>query len=172
MTKGADRELLRHVNVVDLKGDAPESVRVEVETGECAVIAARLGILSVDSLTADLELFRDLTGDVNLVGRIVADVRQVCVVTLDPVAQHVESSIFQRFSGQNDEEEEGEDEDPVEPIVEGEIEVGDVIVQNLALALDPYPRAPGAEFEEVDDEAGKPTGPFAALAALREEPDK
>ncbi|MBO6782980.1 MAG: DUF177 domain-containing protein, partial [Alphaproteobacteria bacterium] len=44
----------------------------------------------------------------------------------------------------------------------------EVLVQNLALALDPYPRAEGAVFEPVDDDAGKPSGPFAALAQLRD----
>ena len=43
----------------------------------------------------------------------------------------------------------------MEPIVEDMIEVGDVIVQNLSLALDPYPRAPDAEFEEVKDDDQK-----------------
>lgn len=161
-------ELVRRLSIADLSSGERGEDSIKADAEECAAIAARLGILSVESLTAELQLFRDLTGDVNMVGHLVADITQACVVTLDPVAQHVDTQIYQRFSGRNADDE-GDDEDPVEPIVEDEIEVGDVIVQNLALALDPYPRAPKAEFEEVDDEAGKPTGPFAALAALRDD---
>lgn len=171
MTETNTPELLRPLSIVDLSLSERQVEEVEADSAECAAIADRLDILSVENLSVHLELFRDLTGDVNVVGRIVSDVTQACVVTLEPVAQHIEAPIFQRFSARP-EEEEGEDEDPVEPIVDDEIEVGEVIVQNLSLALDPYPRAPEAEFAEVDDEAGKPTGPFAALAALRDEGKK
>lgn len=171
MSEVAAPELLRCISIAELSPAERQVEKIHVDKVECAAIAERLGILSIESMAVDLELFRDLTGDVNMVGRIVADIVQACVVTLEPVAQHIDAPVYQRFSARA-EEEEGEDEDPVEPIVEDAIEVGDVIVQNLALALDPYPRAPDAEFEEVDDEAGKPTGPFAALAALRDEDEK
>ncbi len=171
MTVTSDREFLRHVVIAELSAGEHEISTVTADPAECRAIGERLGILLVEGLTAELQLLRDLTGDVNMVGRIVADVVQACVVTLDPVAQHVDTQIFQRFSGRDDEEE-GDYEDPVEPIIEDRIEVGDVIVQNLALALDPYPRAAGAEFEEFDDETGRPTGPFAALAGLRDDAEK
>jgi uncharacterized metal-binding protein YceD (DUF177 family) len=171
MSETTAPELLRCVSIAELSPAERQVEKIQIDTVECAAIAKRLDIMSIENMTADLELFRDLTGDVNLVGRIQADIVQACVVTLEPVAQHIDVSIYQRFSART-EEEEGEDEDPVEPIADDEIEVGDVIVQNLSLALDPYPRAPEAEFEEGDDEAGKPTGPFAALAALRDDGEK
>ncbi|MEP4380190.1 MAG: YceD family protein [Alphaproteobacteria bacterium] len=171
MTETVTPELLRSISIVELSAAERQVEKIHVDAVECAAIAERLDILSIESLSAELELFRDLTGDVNLVGRILADIVQACVVTLEPVAQHIDVRVYQRFSARL-EEDEGDDEDPVEPIVDDEIEVGDLIVQNLSLALDPYPRAPDAEFEEVDDEAGKPSGPFAALAALRDDDKK
>ena len=171
MTETAAPELLRCLSIAELSPAERQVEKIHVEAVECAAIAKRLDILSIESLSVQLELFRYLTGDVTLVGRIVADIVQACVVTLEPVTQHVDAPLYQRFSSRA-EEEEGEDEDPVEPIVDDEIEVGDVIVQNLSLALDPYPRAPEAEFKEVDDEAGKPTGPFAVLAVLRDGGEK
>ncbi|MGB0573073.1 MAG: YceD family protein [Alphaproteobacteria bacterium] len=171
MNETVNPELLRCISIAELLPAERLVEKIHVDKVECTAIAERLGILSIENMTIDLELFRDLTGDVNLVGRIDADIVQACVVTLEPVAQHIDAPIYQRFSGRA-EDNEGEDEDPVEPIVEDAIEVGDVIVQNLSLVLDLYPRAPGAEFEEVDDEAGKPTGPFAALAALRDDDKK
>src|SRR3546814_17044110 len=38
------------------------------------------------------------------------------------------------------------DEDPPEPFENGCIDLGEIVVQHLAVALDPYPRAPGAEL--------------------------
>ena len=171
MNRPSEPELLRRLSIAELSSGERQVEEITADAAECAAIAERLDILSVENLSAQLELFRDLTGDVNMVGRIVADVVQACVVTLDPVAEHIDTRIFQRFSARPDEPE-GEDEDPVEPIIEDEIEVGDIILQNLALTLDPYPRAPEASFEEFDDEAGKPSGPFAALAVLRDNGEK
>lgn len=64
-------------------------------------------------------------------------------------------------------------EDPPEPLTDGAVDAGEAIAEQLALELDPFPRAPGAVFKgfssprEGDDRSG---GPFAALARLRAKP--
>ena len=77
--------------IAELSAGEHEISTVTADPAECRAIGERLGILLVEGLTAELQLLRDLTGDVNMVGRIVADVVQACVVTLDPVAQHVDT---------------------------------------------------------------------------------
>src|SRR3546814_20303410 len=66
-----------------------------------------------------------------------------------------------------------EAQDPPEPIFGDAIDVGEAVVQQFALALDPYPRAPWAEAEgEVDPapEAAEPRPhPFPVLAKHRRE---
>ena len=39
-----------------------------------------------------------------------------------------------------------DEEDPPEPIRAGRMELGELVAQHLSLALDPYPRKPGAEL--------------------------
>jgi uncharacterized metal-binding protein YceD (DUF177 family) len=64
--------------------------------------------------------------------------------------------------------------DPPELLVGGKVEIGDLIAENLSLALDPYPRHESAEMEktragddgETDD---KRNNPFAVLASLKTE---
>lgn len=74
-----------------------------------------------------------------------------------------------------------EAEDPPEVAEDGRIDLGDLAVTQVALVLDPYPRAPGVNFDaaqwpvspsqkgsqapEEAPEAGQ--GPFAALAKLK-----
>ena len=162
------RELDRRIDVSGLEAADIIDMKVEAAGDECAAIAARLGVLAVRSFEADLHAVRETSGNIALYGELSADVDQACVVSLEPVAQAVKTAISQRFTANAIEEEEAEDEDPLEPIVDDEIDVGEVLVQNLALSLDPYPRAADAVFEPVDDEASQPSGPFAALAQLRD----
>jgi hypothetical protein len=45
------------------------------------------------------------------------------------------------------------------------IDLGEATTEQLALALDPFPRKPGAEIPPEAKEA--PEGPFAALGRIR-----
>jgi hypothetical protein len=50
----------------------------------------------------------------------------------------------------------------------GTIDLGAIAVEHLALALDPYPRAAGVEFEGYrEDEQDQLSSPFAALGRLK-----
>ena len=55
-------------------------------------------------------------------------------------------------------------EDPPEAVSGSEVDLGHYLVEALALALDPFPRAPGAVFEPTS--VGEITSPFAALKSL------
>jgi hypothetical protein len=49
------------------------------------------------------------------------------------------------------------------------LDLGEALAEQLALALDPYPRAPGASLAAAEDEEDESParGPFAGLAPLR-----
>ncbi len=61
--------------------------------------------------------------------------------------------------------------DPPEILIGNEIDVGEVIAENLSLALDPYPRAPEAEVDadqiERQNEEIAADNPFAVLQKLK-----
>jgi uncharacterized metal-binding protein YceD (DUF177 family) len=86
-------------------------------------------------------------------GRIDADVVQSCVVSLAPVPAQVTEE-FEAFFTQNPERaalsEEitfaPDEQDPPELIEDGTIDLGELAAQHLSLALDPFPRAAGAEI--------------------------
>ena len=61
-------------------------------------------------------------------------------------------------------------EDPPEAVSGSEIDLGHYLVEALALALDPFPRAPGAVFEPTS--VGEITSPFAALKSLAKRDDE
>ena len=167
-------ELSRMISV-DQLGTGEKTIKVEAGPDERAALSDRFGILSITALTAAVRL-KVMPGGVKvrLRGHIEAEVVQACVVTLEPVAAHVVEDFELYYGPEADEE--GEEividvmaEDPPEPIIGGAIDIGEAVAEHLALALEPFPRAPGAQFTEVSEEpeeALRPN-PFAALAALQ-----
>jgi uncharacterized metal-binding protein YceD (DUF177 family) len=156
----------------------PQRREIAAEPGERQALARRFGLLSLDKLAASLELHRQAGEVIRIHGHLVADVVQSCVVTLAPVPAHLETEFELSYGASADEEEAGV-LDPIgpdapEPLVEGQIDLGEALAQQLAVALDPYPRAPGASLalERFTAEAGKTPGkqPFAALAEFKKRP--
>ena len=162
---------------VDQRHDQGLDVTIEANEAERAALASRFGILAIDALTATLHLKPLGRGMVRLEGHLKAQVHQACVVTLVDVVQAIDDR-FERVyapsgAATDDERDEVEvdyeGEEPPEPLVDGIIDLGEATAEELALALDPYPRAPGAVFEAPGDEGEAKANPFAALAKLKKE---
>ena len=149
-------------------------VTLEATEAERQALATRFGILGITSLRATLRLEPEAGGTVRARGRLAAVVEQACIVTLEPVAQRIDAPLDLRIL------EEGAapaDEDPDSPdeieSAGGLVDLGEAVAEQLALALDPYPRAEGATLPPLDEEAeAEPEpqlpSPFAGLAKLRE----
>jgi len=152
--------------------------RLEADADERTRLARRFGLLALDRLAAEIEIAAPtFAGLVRLRGRLEAEVVQMCGVTLAPLPARVEASFALSFApaAEGNEAEEIElswdDEDPPDPIEQGRIDLGEVVAEQLALALDPFPRAPGATFSPPDAPEPEPpakASPFSALAALRQ----
>jgi hypothetical protein len=160
--------------------DIPED-GVQVERAatpeERAAVARALDLLSCRSLTARYALTRRGGGHVHLSGTVRAEVEQSCVVTLEPLLNEVQESFCVDYwpEGAMPEPSGGEldmsEEPDLEPIVAGRIEVGNVVFQAMANGIDLFPRKPGVAFEAPtapgSDDGSHPTGPFAALAKMK-----
>jgi uncharacterized metal-binding protein YceD (DUF177 family) len=152
----------------------PREVALEASEAECRALAARFGILGIGTLAATLRLQPEPGGSIRARGRLSAEVEQACVVTLEPVRQAVAAPIDLRLL---DEGETPSDDDPESPdeieSAGGLVDLGEAVAEQLALALDPYPRAEGATLPALDPpEAAEPApatkpNPFAGLAKLR-----
>jgi hypothetical protein len=142
------------------------------------VVARSLDLLRCHSLTARYTMGPRGGGHVHLWGTVEAVVEQSCVVTLEPLLSRVAESFRVDFwpDGDLPEPAGGEldfaDQTDLEPIVAGRIEVGNVVFQALANGIDLFPRKPGVTFEPPpspsgSDDGSHPTGPFAALAKMK-----
>lgn len=157
----ADRLPVRRVTAVDLIPDAEARARIAAALDLTALAGARLtGTLA--PAPADAWAFD---------GRIQAEVVQPCGVTLAPVTTRIDEAVRRVWSPHAgtapasgaEEVEMGDDEtDPLG----AEIDLGAVLVEALALAVPPFPRAPGASLDAPEADAGETRRPFAGLADL------
>jgi uncharacterized metal-binding protein YceD (DUF177 family) len=158
-------------------GPEPREIAFEANEAERTALANRFGILGIGSLSATLRLQPEPGGSVRARGALHAEVEQACVVTLEPVRQTVTTALDLRIL------EEGEapaDDDP-ESLDEiesqgGLVDLGEVVAEQLSLALEPYPRTEGAEMPpmeapdtgEAEITPSERPNPFAKLAKFRE----
>ena len=140
---------------------------LEADEAERAALARRFGIPAVERFRAELFLRPEADGAVRVEGLLDAAVVQSCVVTLEPVPQQVEEAVALRLlpAGREPRDEPDDEADEV-ATRNGVADLGEAVAEQLALALDPYPRVPGAVLPAEASEPGE--RPLAALAKLRD----
>jgi len=152
-----------------------DRIDLNADAAECAAIADRLGLLSLDRFDAHAVLSRE-DGKIRATGRLKASLAQSCIATGDRVPAHIDECFEILFlpepkAGRPDEEHELAADDLDTMFHDGSaIELGSAIVDSLALSLDPYPRSAGADaaLKEAGVLSEEDAGPFAALAALKD----
>ncbi|MEZ5825042.1 MAG: DUF177 domain-containing protein [Geminicoccaceae bacterium] len=145
-------------------------------------MAKRLDLVDLSRLEARMHLSHGPRKGIYILrGHFEAEARQSCVVTFEPVDVGIEIPFERYFSLEEErslprsadaEPEEilvNIDNEEPEPIHDKILDVGEIVVEELSLALDPYPRSPEAEevmnrFRAADEESA---GPFARLRRLR-----
>jgi uncharacterized metal-binding protein YceD (DUF177 family) len=149
--------------------------RISANPEERAALAKRFDLIGIDRLEAVFSLKRAGGGVIHVSGTLEADVTQACVVTLAPVPAKVAEAFSADFADEDrrrpaEGDLDFEAEDPPEPIRNGHIDLGELAAEQLALALDPYPRAPGAAIpaeyspdEDAEEEPERPINPFSIL---------
>ncbi len=177
---------------IDKLAGEPKGFVIEASDAERADLARRMGLVSLDAFAAQVTLQQVRGGIIQALGTLKADVVQSCVVSLAPVASHLEVD-FEGWFGDSEsalsfaraknerEAKKGhaeveileESEDP-EPIVNGKVDIAELASQHLSLNLDPYPHAEGVEHELTTDTASQEVGgsarksPFEALKDWKE----
>jgi uncharacterized metal-binding protein YceD (DUF177 family) len=149
---------------------------IEATPGECRAVARRLELVSLKALRFEGRVEKGPRDGVLIVrGTVEADATQRCVVTLEPVPANLEVPVERYFIAEGEETEaevivSPDDEEP-EPLAGDLLDLGEIAVEELALALDPYPHAADApavlrSYNDAADSAARSA--FAALAALRD----
>ena len=176
MTLESSPEFSRLVRA-DRLSDRETEFSFRCEPAERRRLAERFSLLDVERLEVRAWARRVAGAPVVVRVRVnfVADVLQSCVVTLDPVAARIDEWFGfdcvppAGVEGVREVIFDPEEDDPPETMRDGAFDVGEAVAERLALALDDYPRKPGAELAVHAARAGEgrpADGPFAVLGTV------
>ena len=155
---------------LDAIGTEPRAIRIVADQTEREALARRFDLIAVRKLEATFTVTRQGDG-VLVTGRVAATVTQACAVSGEPLKAAIDEPVALRFVAEVVREEEIElDGDAIDTLpIEGDaIDLGEAAAETLALAIDPFLRAPGASEALADAGAAEraKTGPFAGLKGL------
>jgi uncharacterized metal-binding protein YceD (DUF177 family) len=149
--------------------ETPQTHEVVEDEISRAAVAALFGLPAVAYLRGEFVLQHEQAGVISAKLRLKARVTQECVLTLEPFEALVDEEAVLRFvpaakiaEGETEELDAETLDGPDEIPFTGEwIDLSAALAEQLALALDPYPKKPGAALPvELLDE---PENPFAVL---------
>lgn len=155
-------------------------VEISANEEERAALARRYAIEGVDALDAKLHVRPWRKQGLHVKGKLEAQVEQTCVVSLEPLKSVIsdEFSVYFLPSGEGEDVTHGElkldpeSEDELDVLTGEKIDLGEVVAEQLAVRLDPYPRKPGIDANAVlpkssgDAEKGAPN-PFEVLKTIK-----
>lgn len=154
-------------------GETPVNRTIAANEAECAALAGLFGLPGMERLAGAFTLTHLRGGVIGVELHLNARITQICVVSLERFSANITETANLRLvpaAAVREGEEVVVDAETLEgpdeiPYAGESIDLGAILAEQLALALDPYPRKPGAALpaEAVDE----PENPFAALVRLR-----
>ena len=163
---------------VDTIGTEPREIAIVADASELAALATRFDIASLAALTARASVSRQ-GGEVRAKGTLDAELVQLCGATGADLPARIEEPFDIVFRSELP----ADVPDAGLELSEGDcdvvffdgsaVDLGEAVAETLALAIDPYARAPGAEAVLAEsgviseEQARAPNSPFAGLAALK-----
>ena len=158
-------EFSYEIDVGDV-GKSGKSFRLAANEDERRRIAERLGTPSVEKLEGEMCVSATKTA-IRIEGSINAELTRECVASLEPMQERVSEEFdidFLRAAPETG----GEEEDWETPEVhEGDaLDLGELLVQQLSLAMDPFPRKEGATSLAEAYATPEKISPFAALKEI------
>jgi hypothetical protein len=153
-------------------------VTIDADEDQRQAMADAHGLLAVEKFVAELAVTSWKRSGVRVSGRVSAQIRQACIVTLEPVEERVDEAIEAlfvpegsrlakpRLSKDGEMLLDAEGDDAPETFTGDSIDVGLVAEEFFVLGINPYPRKADAAWTAAPDE--QQTGRVAAFDKLAE----
>ena len=176
-------ELSIPINVAQLPSKGI-TINKRMKKDICSKIASRVAVDILESFIINISVCRDNGPNftANVTGNIQAKIIQACSVTLEPISSTLCIPVHLTFAEENHYTQASltdinpEEETPPELMYDGEFDLGDVLIQLLAVEINPFPRKPEASFEDAqkisryvtEEEEKISDHPFYKLAELKD----
>ena len=175
MTMAHDSPRFERIYNLGSLGRAGDEVIVTARGEDLARIAQWAKVRSLESFEATVELRAISPERFHYVAELRCELVQDCVVTLEPVRSAIDRTIRRELHLTESEQLDSEvvvdtssqDDDVREEIQSLRYDLAAPLLEELALAIDPYPRAPGVAFDPPDEPQVRPESPFAVLKNLK-----
>ena len=155
------------VDVARLAPGAPVTADLVMSEADRTTLAQDFRVPGVQSLNGEALAARR-AGMIEVEGRVRATLTRQCVASLEDMDEVIDEAftvVFTEHAPEPADAEAEADLDAPEPIEGGRLDLGQVLLEQLVLAMAPHPRKPGAEAP-ADPGAGARISPFDALKAL------
>ncbi|KRB01055.1 hypothetical protein ASD83_05850 [Devosia sp. Root685] len=164
---------------IDKLPTAGRSLSIDANEPTRAKIAEAMKLIAVERFAAELTV-APLRGGLRAQGRLKARIVHPSVVSFEPVTQHIDEEVDRVFlpvgqtahapaPGAEEIFIDLEDDDFPDHIDGPEVDLSALLIETLALAIDPYPRREGEDLSTLGINATEDdSGPFAALRQLKD----
>ena len=192
--KLTEQEWSHFFDIDDLDKHSATALTINASEEECADLARRFAVEVIRDVEAKLSLSRDGGGNViHVQGEFSCTITQNCVVSLEPfdtvLSEPVEGWFADKDSAvsfaaakkerevkrTHGEVEITEEKDDPEAVIEGRIDLGELVAQHISLAIPAYPHKDGVAYEngddkvQIDEKSPLRKNPFEALKDWKEE---
>jgi uncharacterized metal-binding protein YceD (DUF177 family) len=175
MSDGLPISLIYNLNRLGQTGD---EIGFSANETERAALARHVAVLEVPKFAARILLRKTAPNRFGATFELAAEVIQACVVTLEPLVARIQRD-FERelhFAPNLRRTDQDitisvDDDEAAEEIDRLHYDLAAPLMEEFVLAIDPYPRAPGVEFQPMPGADDKPENPFAALKTLKSGPE-
>jgi len=180
MTPTSEMTCLIHWTDVTGKGARKKIIATEKS---CVELAKMLDIVALREVKADFQITRWRGAGLKVTADISADVEQNCVVSLEAISSCVQEQgeWFFKPEAQSRKNTDNEvvlqidplGEDPADPLVDGRVDLWQLLIEHLCLMIDPFKRSATAELGTVYNDVmetpaseSSNNSPFAILKTI------
>jgi hypothetical protein len=158
-------------------GSGGDEIAMSARGDELKELAHWAGVLSVESFSATIGLQRVSSTRFNYDAELKATLVQECVVTLKPVRSVLNRKVHREIhlaepsrlpaDGEVVVDPQSDDDDVREEIPSLHYDLAGPLLEELVLAVDPYPRSQGVAFTPPQEPEDRPQSPFSVLKNLK-----
>ncbi|MCF6302275.1 MAG: DUF177 domain-containing protein [Devosiaceae bacterium] len=157
-------------------------LKIQADQEQLQKIAKAANVSAVGRFSAELHVVR-VKGGVQVMGKLSAESTQPCVVTLEPVHQRIEENLSRVFMPNPGHDKQGgkqenapgsetcidlSDEDVPDYYDGSQLDLSDFLLEIFAMAIDLYPRTPGAKMTpKLQGDDPSKLSPFAVLKEIK-----